>query len=203
MSLFLIAFIFKIYSYFKDRVNLCYAFEGNIRPTNMNLINIIKSKKMWQVIDETRNINSKYSGGAYYSLNRIPCRGKTKLPFPIKANISCPVFLAKDQYIFLPDMILIKRGSKFISVSYESAQPSIHRTTIQEPKSHPGDARVIDYTYQYVNKSGGPDRRFKINPKIPICSYGELTFKSTENLNIRIQFSNDSFVESISTDKSV
>lgn len=112
-------------------------------------------------------------------------------------------FWQKISTFFLPDMILIKRGSKFISVSYESAQPSIHRTTIQEPKSHPGDARVIDYTYQYVNKSGGPDRRFKINPKIPICSYGELTFKSTENLNIRIQFSNDSFVESISTDKSV
>jgi hypothetical protein len=42
----------------------------------------------------------------------------------------------------------------------------------------PHDAQVVDYTWQYVNKNGGPDRRFNNNRKLPICIYSEYMFKS-------------------------
>lgn len=40
----------------------------------------------------------------------------------------------------------------------------------------PWDGTVVDYTYKYVNKNGGPDRRFSNNPRYPIMSYSYITF---------------------------
>jgi len=34
--------------------------------------------------------------------------------------------------------------------------------------------KVIGYTWQYVNKDGGPDRWFANNPQIPIASYEQV-----------------------------
>lgn len=36
----------------------------------------------------------------------------------------------------------------------------------------PHDAQVVDHTWQFVNKDGGPDRRFSSNYQIPVCLYG-------------------------------
>jgi uncharacterized tellurite resistance protein B-like protein len=48
---------------------------------------------------------------------------------------------------------------------------------------------VVDHTWQYVNKSGGPDRRFNNNRQIPICLYEELWLSSPTGLNEVIQIS--------------
>ena len=53
----------------------------------------------------------------------------------------------------------------------------------------PGDAKVVDYTWRYVNKSGGPDRRFANNAQLPICLYDELLFSSGTGLKELIQVS--------------
>jgi len=47
----------------------------------------------------------------------------------------------------------------------------------------PSDAQVVGRTWQYVNKKGGPDRRFNNNPEIPIALYEEGHFGSTTGLN--------------------
>ena len=49
-----------------------------------------------------------------------------------------------------------------------------------------------------MNKSGGPDRRFKDNRQLPICLYGELELSSTSGLNTVIMYSKqDGFSDSI------
>lgn len=53
----------------------------------------------------------------------------------------------------------------------------------------PRDAEVVDHTWRYVNKSGGPDRRFKDNPRLPIVLYQEILFQSPSGLNELIQLS--------------
>lgn len=40
-----------------------------------------------------------------------------------------------------------------------------------------------------MNKGGGPDRRFRDNPRVPICLYDELTFRTSTGLNEVIQVS--------------
>jgi hypothetical protein len=53
----------------------------------------------------------------------------------------------------------------------------------------PKDATVTGSTWRYVNKKGGPDRRFKNNPEIPICAYEKLHVSSPTGLNEMIQVS--------------
>lgn len=45
-----------------------------------------------------------------------------------------------------------------------------------ETEIKPWDGTIVDYTYKYVNKSGGPDRRFANNPRYPIMSYSYINF---------------------------
>src|SRR5262249_55541386 len=59
-----------------------------------------------------------------------------------------------------------------------------------EEESVPSDAPVVDQTWRYVNKTGGPDRRFNSNKQLPICLYGELCFRSGSGLNFKLNYSN-------------
>ncbi|WP_462388382.1 hypothetical protein [Acidovorax sp. Q11] len=52
-----------------------------------------------------------------------------------------------------------------------------------EDGSPPRDAQVIDRTWRYVNKKGGPDKRFKNNRELPVCLYDELQLSSSTGLN--------------------
>ena len=53
----------------------------------------------------------------------------------------------------------------------------------------PWDGTVVDYTYKYVNKSGGPDRRFANNPRYPIMSYSYINFYGDNGFNECIMLS--------------
>jgi hypothetical protein len=59
----------------------------------------------------------------------------------------------------------------------------------------PSDANVVDYTYQYVNKNGSPDKRYSYNPQIPIALYYELVLKSKKGLYESFEFSNSGVAE--------
>ena len=48
-----------------------------------------------------------------------------------------------------------------------------------------------DYTWQYANKSGGPDRRFNNNRQLPICLYGILSLKVRNKELLHILTSRD------------
>ncbi len=51
------------------------------------------------------------------------------------------------------------------------------------------DATVVDKTWRYVNKKGGPDRRFKDNRELPVCVYDQLRFSRASRLNEVVQLS--------------
>ena len=48
---------------------------------------------------------------------------------------------------------------------------------------------IVDYTWRYVNKSGGPDKKFKDNPKISVMLYSDIRFTSSNGLNELMEFS--------------
>ena len=65
-----------------------------------------------------------------------------------------------------------------------------HTTRFIESEKSSCDASVVGSTWKYVNKSGGPDKRFKDNRELPICLYGEIELKSASGLNTILMFSN-------------
>lgn len=62
----------------------------------------------------------------------------------------------------------------------------------------PRDAEVVDRTWRYVNKSGGPDKRFKDNRQIHVCRYEQISLSSSTGLNEVLQVSRCGFGEKFS-----
>lgn len=48
---------------------------------------------------------------------------------------------------------------------------------------------TVDRTWRYVNKRGGPDRRFKDKRELPVVLYDDLALSSPSGLNELIQLS--------------
>jgi len=68
-------------------------------------------------------------------------------------------------------------------------QIAVGSTRFIENDSVPRDAEIVDRTWKYVNKSGGPDKRFKDNKELPVCRYEEITLSSNSGLNEVLQLS--------------
>ena len=137
-------------------------------------------------------IDSKYTSGASTTIKRVACTATTKLPFPFNSNEEALCFkYNKETLIFLPDKFLIIKGGKIGALNYSDLTSSVSATRFVESESVPSDAKVVGKTWKYVNKSGGPDKRFSDNRQLPICLYGELTLRSdVGNINTVLMFSN-------------
>lgn len=58
-------------------------------------------------------------------------------------------------------------------------------TRFIESEKVPGDAEQVGQTWRYVNKDGGPDRRFSNNPLYPVMMYGQIDLTSIGGLRER------------------
>jgi len=155
--------------------------------------NIINSKKKWH-ISSSANVNSDYgrkiNGGATNLIKRTNIDVKYDIPKYIVSNIKIPtVPVGKQILYFFPERILIKDGKKFGTINYQELEIDYGNTQFIETEGIPIDSEIVGKTWKYVNKRGGPDKRFKDNVELPILKYSEISFKSTSGLNERIQIS--------------
>jgi hypothetical protein len=74
-------------------------------------------------------------------------------------------------------------------VSYQQLVILWSNTVFLEGDGVPTDAQVIGHTWQYVNKKGGPDRRFKNNRQIPKVLYQQMGVRGTGGLQKILQVS--------------
>lgn len=101
-----------------------------------------------------------------------------ELPKGIVSNITPPMIaIDGKKCYFLPDCILVEENKRFGAVRYERLRTGVrHRRMIMEEA--PSDAQLVGETWRYVNKGGGPDRRFKDNKMLPICLLEEIAMVS-------------------------
>lgn len=193
---FLIGFIaLKIYAKTAGLVNLDYVIDADQQEeVNRHIVPMLKvtdSEKVWRIMQSSKVIDKKYSGGASSAVKRTACAASKKAPFPFKSNTPAASFKAgKETLVFLPDKLFIIQKSKVGALNYSDMETFAHTTQFIESEKVPGDANVVGSTWKYVNKSGGPDKRFKNNPELPICLYGEIELKSASGLNTILMFSN-------------
>ena len=176
-------------------IDLEYTFEDDQATEvaeRMNpLVKIAGSKKLWWISQTSKVIDKKYSAGASSSVKRQDCKASTKVPFPFTCNTTAVAFKSgKETILFMPDKLFIIQGSKIGALNYSDVTTSVHGQRFIESEAVPRDAQIVDYTWQYVNKSGGPDKRFQNNRKLPICLYGEMEIRSANGVNTDIMFSN-------------
>ncbi len=141
-----------------------------------------RSSKIWQYYHTQHTNDQKRHAGASNLIkrSRINSVSKNKVPIPyFITNVTIPcISLRNMELYFLPERLLIKRGNTFAAVFYKHLSINFHTTRFIESEILPGDADVVDYTWQYVNRNGGPDKRFNNNRRLPVCAYSQYTFRS-------------------------
>jgi hypothetical protein len=141
-----------------------------------------RSARIWQYLNASSTTDFKHNAGAGKLIKRTAVRGisANQLPIPyLITNVAIPYLkLSNIEFYFLPERLLVKRGGVFAAVFYKNLQLRISTTRFIESEALPYDAQVVDHTWQYVNRSGGPDRRFSNNRQIPVCLYSEYTLTS-------------------------
>jgi hypothetical protein len=145
---------------------------------------LVSCGRMWHVEAEGRVFDRKYHAGATSLLQRKVTTVRSAPPPFVRTNVPVlSIAAGRRTLYFLPDHLLVYDGPTIGAVSYSSVDLAVSRQRFIEDGGVPGDATVVDYTWRYVNKSGGPDRRFNNNPRIPICLYDELHFRTASGLN--------------------
>lgn len=147
-------------------------------------------KGIWHLKGRAEVLDRKYHAGAAAVVSRAPASVGQRLPPYMASNID-PIVIALSKitlYCF-PDRILVYRDNDVGAVAYDSLTCESTDSPFIEEGTPPMDAKVIDHTWRYVNKDGGPDRRFNNNPQLAICRYDEVTLRSGSGLNEILQLS--------------
>lgn len=95
---------------------------------------------------------------------------------------------------FLPDAIVISVGLQNTYFRYQDVHLNIFGNRFITSEV-PQGVEPIDYTWQYVNKNGGPDRRFNDNFQIPIIAVTELDFHFSDGTQIHTAFTDADAVQ--------
>ncbi|BBO79636.1 membrane protein [Desulfosarcina ovata subsp. sediminis] len=155
------------------------------------------SRKIWHISSKGDIKDSKYHAGANQAVKRNTVQIGFSNPKFIKTNIPTPSIPVGSQTVyFFPDKILIFEKNKVGGLSYMNVKFQISKTHFVEEESVPKDAKIVGQTWRYVNKRGGPDKRFKDNRQIPIAEYETVHMASDSGLNEMIHISKvDQFKE--------
>ncbi len=146
--------------------------------------------RTWLIEAEGRSADSKYTAGADTTVRRNTVRLTVGPPPYFKTNVPIlSVPAGRQRLFFLPDRLLVYDSTGIGAVAYDQLELNASQSRFVESDRVPADARVVDRTWRYVNKSGGPDRRFRDNPELPIALYEELLIRSASGLNEKLQFS--------------
>jgi Protein of unknown function (DUF4236) len=95
-----------------------------------------------------------------------------------------------DLYLYPGVIIVFQDEDTFAMLDLENVQSEFTAVKFQEQEKLPRDADRVGTTWTYTNKDGTPDRRYGVNPEIPVLLYGETHWKSQTGLNESFQFSN-------------
>lgn len=155
-----------------------------------SLFSLASCCRVWVLNTSSSTSDLKRNAGASTLITRkpasvgvLPTKGfRTSVPISsVEANGTL--------FHFLPDQILLFCGNRYASIQYEQLVIGLTATRFVETEPAPRDSRQVDTTWRYVNKSGGPDRRFNNNVQIPILQYGEVTLRTNTGIQVILQTS--------------
>lgn len=144
----------------------------------------------WHIEASGKVHDRKYHAGASNLVRRKSTSIQKAEPPYVKTNIETIAIAVGRQILhFFPDRVLVYDTNGIGAVGYSELRVDVSATQFIERDSVPRDAEVVDRTWKYVNKSGGPDRRFKDNKELPVCRYEEIALSSPSGLNEVLQLS--------------
>ena len=190
----ILSFIFKMYVKIKGRVDLEYSIDDdqkiNISEKIKPFLSISDSSKIWRITETSKVRDTKYTSGAKNLIKRLDCKVDKRIPFPFNVNVDTTSYIYNNEkLVFLPDKLFVFQKNKVLALNYSDIITNVYNQNFIEDEAVPKDAKIVGYTWKYVNKNGGPDKRFKGNKQLPICAYGYLSMSSFSGLNTILMFS--------------
>lgn len=139
--------------------------------------------RIWNIDTAGRTDDWKRNAGAGRILTRKRAHVAQGVPGVIKTNISVPSIIGgKQSLYFLPDIVLIVEGKRAGALAYEQLDVLWNTTVFIEEEGVPSDGQVVGHTWKFVNKNGGPDRRFKDNRQLPKLLYQQMGLQGAGGL---------------------
>jgi hypothetical protein len=148
---------------------------------------------IWAVNSEHAHGDWKRHAGAGTSVTRRRIQVGWGAPSFLETNARIGFLSIGGAKLYLfPDRMLIFGSGGVRSVRYADLSVIADTVSFREEGGVPADARVTSKTWRYVNKGGGPDRRFSNNYQIPVVSYGTLEVQAPSGLRLSLQTSAES-----------
>lgn len=144
------------------------------------------ARKVKSIATTSTYRDTKYSAGAAQGLKFGDASLRLGQVRNIVANIDVPILTTgRTTLACYPDRILAFQGNAVGAVDYGHIVAASESVQFVEHEAVPADAKIVGRTWQYVNKSGGPDRRFKDNRELPVCLYNQLNVSTRDGLDVR------------------
>jgi hypothetical protein len=139
---------------------------------------------VWRIDATARNVDTKYNAGATTNLKRTETRPALSHPPKVECNLELPTLKAGNTTLyFFPDRLLVYDAGGVGAVAYADLKVETQESRFVENGKVPHDSRQIGSTWKYVNRKGGPDRRFNNNFQLPVMQYGVFGFSSHSGLS--------------------
>jgi hypothetical protein len=149
------------------------------------------ASRLWHIYYSAPTNDWKTNAGASTLIQRTPTRVAPNALPGVELNIGVySVPFGPQHPLFLPDRLIVREGARLAGVPYDQLRVAAQATRFIEDAAPPPDTQVVDWTWQFVNKSGGPDRRFANNRQLPVCRYGEIELATAAGLRVVLQTSN-------------
>ncbi len=151
---------------------------------------LASASRIWNVETAQRTADLKRNAGAGSLISRSVIRLAYETPSVVKTNVSIPAILGGRQHIyFFPDVALVMKGKSVGAISYEQLETYWNTTVFIEVDGVPSDSVIVGQTWRFVNKNGGPDRRFNNNRQIPEVQYQQLGLRGPGSFQKLLQIS--------------
>jgi hypothetical protein len=181
----------------RKTVVLFYEMEPQFEEAYQRLHNAFEQIRMchrrWHVEAQggVHNLHEwKTHAGATSLVRRKSVTFELGAPPYFRTNVTIPVIPAGRQTLyFFPDRLLVYAPEGVGAVAYDALDLATEREKFIESDGVPGDAQVVGSTWRYVNKSGGPDKRYNDNREIPIALYEAVQLTSGSGLREYFQLS--------------
>jgi hypothetical protein len=151
---------------------------------------LASASRIWNIDTAQRTADLKRHAGASSLISRKLVSLTQSVPSVVKTNVSIPAIIGGRQNVyFFPDVALVTDGKSVGAVSYEQLEVYWNITRFVEEDGVPSDSVVVGHTWRFVNKNGGPDRRFNNNRQIPEVQYQQMGLRGSGGFQKILQIS--------------
>jgi hypothetical protein len=140
----------------------------------------------------------KRHAGADTTVELGPATIDTRCPSTIDADARPVHFSAGGREALLfPDRLLMWSNGRFIVTALQDMTIEASDGRFRWGTSVPRGAEVIEWTWQYVNKRGGPDLRFNDNARVAVLRVGYFTLGAPNGPTVEIMAGNTDAVDEL------